>query len=30
MTNITFNDNKVKRVPITRNSLFYDEQSYMY
>ena len=30
MAQVTFNENKTRKVPITRNSLFYDEQSYMY
>lgn len=30
MTQVTFNENKTKRVPINRNSLFYDAQSFNY
>lgn len=30
MAQVTFNENKTRKVPITRNSLFYDEKSYMY
>ena len=30
MAQVTFNENKTKRVPINRNSLFYDAQSFNY
>ena len=30
MANLQFNTNKVKRVPINRNNLFYDENSFQY
>lgn len=30
MASVTFNENKVNRIPITRNSLFYDKASFMY
>lgn len=30
MANITFNTNPVRKIPINRNSLFYDEKSYNY
>ena len=30
MANITFNKNQVRRVPINRNSLFFDAESYAF